>query len=209
MNRGKLPLESPHWWPIVAAFKYRSEQKGSTILARQDIRREVRAGRVRTLRRHETGECELLPASAWDDLYCTVVQPRRRHPSGKILWGPSRIQVISHKLGRAPPGQWFFVWKPDFEKIFQHAPELPTPSTQTQEVPENRGRKPVHDRADLQSVALVLALRRKHGAPEKRRADVVRELREWCKQNKRKAPGDSTLYDIVAAAFRIKPTLKG
>src|SRR5262249_4330245 len=100
-------------------------------------------------------------------------------------------------------------WRPDYEKIFSG---VTAPSAelraQSSEVPENGGRKQVHDRADLQSVALWLALQRKQGAPEKRQVDIVGELREWCKRNRRKVPGDSYLNDVVAAALRIKPTLK-
>ena len=82
------------------------------------------------------------------------------------------------------------------------------PHAQPQEVSEKRGKKPVHDRADLQSAALGLALQRKHGAPEKNPATVVDELRAWCVRHKRKVPADSTLYEIVQAAFRTKPLLK-
>jgi hypothetical protein len=202
MSPRKLPVESAHWWPITDALDHRSQRRCSDKLAAQDVHLALRKpGRLRALVQHEDGRREPLPAAAWEDLYFVV------WPSG----GPprSRMAVFSRKLGSAPRGCRYFVWLPDYEKIFGPVTASTEPHTQPQEEPVKRGKKPVHDRADLQSAALGLALQRKHGAPEKKQTDVVGELREWCKRNKRKVPVDSTLYDIVAAAFRIKPTLKG
>jgi hypothetical protein len=201
MSRRKPPLESPHWWPIEQALEQRSQQIGSDKLASQDFNQVLKASRLRAMVRRADGSRELLGPSAWDDFYCSVlIRLRPALQSGGMA-------VFSRKLGKRPPMQWFFVWKPDYKKIFGDETETTKPPAQVQEVPIKRGKKPVHDRANLQAVALVLAVRKKHGAPEKTPKDVVDELREWCDRNERKVPADSTLYEIVAAAFRLKPTL--
>jgi hypothetical protein len=208
MTKRKLPLESPNWWPIADALEHRSQQTGSNKLATLDFNQALK-DRDRPLRsqvRRADGSRELLAAAAWggEDLHCSVaVRVLREKP----FIGSGGVGVFSHKLQRRSP-HWFYVWKPDYEKIFSSVTASTEPRTQPREVPVERGRKPVHDRAELQSVALWLATRQKHGAPQKTRANVVDELRDWCTRNKRKAPADSTLYDIVAAAFRLKPTLK-
>ena len=202
----KPSLESPNWWPITEALKQCARQTGSDTLACRAINGKLKAGQLRALGWRADGHRELLPPSAWGNLYCTLIV--RVKPGSKLRLRRAGMAVFSRELGKRPPMQWFFVWLPDYKKIFGLAATPAEPRPQLQGVPEKRGKKPVHDRADLQSAALGLALRRKQGAPEKKPADVVAELREWCKRNKRKVPSPSTLYEIVAAAFRIKLTLK-
>jgi len=106
--------------------------------------------------------------------------------------------------------QWVQIWKPDYEKILKISEAeagAPASSGQMRETPENRGRKLIYEHADLQSVALVLALRKKQGAPEKTHTAVIEELVDWCERRRKKVPGRSTLFEIVKAAFRLKPTL--
>jgi hypothetical protein len=210
VSRGKLPWESLNWWPIVDAVAHRSERTGSDTLAQQDFNEVLKAGRLRAMVRRHRGPRELLAAAAWDDFHIVPLIRIQTTPSGRFRFQSGRGAVVwSRKLGgRLQAGQWFFVWKPDYEKIFGAISTVAQPPTSPQQVSGKRGRKPVHDRGELQAAALALALARKQGAPEKRPAEVVIELREWCKRNKRKVPADSTLYEIAAAAFRIKPTLK-
>lgn len=200
-SRKQLPPESSNWWPITDALDHRSQRRCSDTLAAQDFHQSLReAGGLRALEQRADGHREQLPVEAWEDLYF-VVWPYGGPPR-------SRMAVSSRKLGSAPRGCRFYVWRPDYKIIFGDETEPLTPPPQAQEVPVKRGRKPIHDRAELLAVALGLALLRKQGAPQKTITDVVGELREWCTRNKKKVPGDSTLYDIASAAFRIKPTLK-
>jgi hypothetical protein len=192
VSKRKLPLDSPNWWLIEDALKHRTQRTGSDWLARADFNQVLKADQLPALARRADGHRELLAAAHWGDLRI----------------GAGLRVMFSRKLGKPPPGYWFYVWKPCYEKIFGPVTTSAEPRPRSQEVPIKRGKKPVHDRADLQSAALGLALQRKQGAPEKKPTDVVGELREWCKRNKRKVPADSTLYDIVAAAFQIKRTLK-
>jgi hypothetical protein len=195
VSRRKLPLESPNWWPIREALKDGRQRIGSDKLVAQDFNQALKTDRLGALVRYADGSREVLPASAWNNLYV----------GGWV----GLLVVKSRELdGASPPGQVFYVWRPDYEKIFVPVAAVAEPRAQSQEVPMKRGPKPVHNRADLQSVALVFALQRKQGVPEKKQTDVVDELREWCKRTKRKVPVPSTLYDIVAAAYRLKPTLK-
>ena len=201
MKRRKLPVESPHWWPIADALEHRRQRTGANKLAAEDFNRALKAGDLRAQVRRANGSREELAASAWDDFHVNVYFGRKDQPVS--------MAVGSRKLGGSRSrDQWFFVWRPDYEKIFGPVAAAAEPRAQSQEVPEKRGRKQVHDRADLQSVALVLALQRKHGAPEKKPAEVVGELSDFCKRDNRKVPAESTLYEIVGAAYRIKQTLR-
>ena len=209
MSRRKLPLESPHWWPLSRALEHRSERMGADQLAIWDFNQALEAGQLQAMVRRRD-DCEVLAASAWkSDFYVTPKIQLIPSSAGRFRLCSIGMTVWSRKLGGRIPWHWFFVWRPDYEKIFPGAATPPAePRARSPEVPETRGRKPVHDRADLQSVALFLALQRKQGAPKKRPVEIVDGLREWCQQNKRKVPADSTLHEIVAAALRIKSTLK-
>ena len=44
--------------------------------------------------------------------------------------------------------------------------------------------------------------------PEKTQAEVARELRTWCKEQKEKVPGNTTLNEIVSAAFHVRKKWK-
>jgi hypothetical protein len=212
----ELPLESSNWVLLTKALELYIQDTGADDkLARsvfnQALKAKTKARRLRSQLRRADGHCELLTATAWDDdfLISGWVRIGRDLGSGKIrLEAPGPGRVFSRKLSKQPPGCWFYVWWPDYKNIFELVTPPAKPRTQPQEVQVERGRKRVHEWADLQSGALWLSFQRKQGAPPKTPTDVVNELREWCKRNKRKVPGPSTLYAIVAAAFRIKPTLK-
>ena len=222
MSRRKpLPLESPHWWPILAALGHHSERVGSDQLAIWDFGKALKAGQLRTMVRRQDG-CEELAASAWNDERAGPPQSGRTNfyitpkiqltpgSPGRYRMRATGMTVWSRKLGGPIiPFHWFFVWRPDYEKIFPDAAAKPAQSRATPpEVVAKRGKKRVYNREDLQSVALHLALQRKQGAPEKTQAEVADELREWGKRNKRKVPENTLLNEIVAAAFQLKPTLE-
>jgi hypothetical protein len=217
MSGRKLTPEDPRWWRLEKALEDRSQQLGGADpLAVHEFNQALKADRLRVMRRRVNCPPERLAASAWEDFYIhPLMRIRMNPPKGGRVLGRMRwegVAVWSHKLGGRVLGQWFYVWRPDYEKIFLDVAAPATSSTGprslSQEVPENRGRKPVHNRADLQSAALGLALQRKKGAPGKTQTDVVNELRDWCQRNKRKVPGDSYLNEVVADAFRIMRTLK-
>src|SRR5262249_1244752 len=159
--RKPLPLESPHWWPIFAALEHHSERVGSDQLVIWDFDKALKAGQLRTMVRRQDG-CEELAASAWNDFYITPTIQLTPGCPGQYRRGGTGMTVWSRKLGgRIIPFHWFLVWRPDYEKIFPNAATPPAKSRATSpEMPENRGRKPVHDWADLQSAALGLALQR-------------------------------------------------
>jgi hypothetical protein len=203
MSRRKLPLESPDWMPLEDAHRLNEERRtGNRTVAVTDLMTWLMKGDVRSMRRgirpSATTTRELLPTTFW-------FKHKIESWSGKLLVG---LRPSIGGMVRPLRGFVFYVWGPDLKKFLRTDAAPPQSQPPAAEAPAERGRKRVHERADLQSAALGLALRRKGGAPEKNRTTVVNELRDWCKQNKRKVPADSTLYDIVAAAFRIKPTLK-
>jgi hypothetical protein len=207
MNRRQLPLVSANWWPIEQAFEHLRQHTGPH-LACWDLNDWLQTNRLRARRRGPNGSCEMLLPPIWkDDLRCELRQEFVPTKRNTYRFRAKGFAVFSRKRKEWLRFEWVQVWKPDYKKIFDAKAETPASSAQIQEVPTKRGRKPVYEHADLQSVALVLALRRKHGAPEKTRSEVVEELGEWCEGRRQKVPSRSTLFEIVKAAFRLKPTL--
>jgi hypothetical protein len=99
-------------------------------------------------------------------------------------------------------------WQPDLEKLFSGCRVASSASSeQAPEVPEKRGRPPVYDRGKLIAVAVGLSVQRKQGEPIKNQATVIKEVRNWCRQQNIKAPSPSMLAEIVSEALRIRATL--
>jgi hypothetical protein len=198
----RLPLDSPNWVPLAEAHAELSKRRGSGDIAAKVLTKHMAEEHIRSMRwrvgKWPPGpEQELLAGAFWRDEY-------ELYSSNRLLVVP-RVrsgQIVGER------GFVFYVWGPDLKKFLHTDAALPQPQSAATKVPGNRGRKRVHDRAELQSVALWLAVQRKHGAPEKSRTIVVDELRAWCERHNRKVPADSTLYEIVEAAFQTKPLLK-
>ena len=187
-KRKPPPLDSKDWWSVIQAVEDYRQRIDSGVLAWLDFNQELRAGRLRAMRRHANGSRELLAASAWDDLYVApLIQVNFNNPSGRGRMHPGKTAVwcrppqqrdrsdSDRGSGRQIQGQWIYIWRPDYEKIFLDVATKPAePRARSPEVLENRGRKRVHDHAELGAVAYVLALQRKHGAPEKKPVDIVK-----------------------------------
>ena len=105
----------------------------------------------------------------------------------------------------------FYAWKPDCKKLWAADAASAEARPPAQEVTVKRGRKRVYDHAELTVIAFALFEHRKQGTQgmlEKTRAEVVRKLRAWCKEQREKVPGDTTLNEIVSAAFQARKKWK-
>ena len=108
MSRRTLPLESPYWVPITEAFEWREQQTDSVDLAVHDFNQKLGAGKLRALVRREDGQSELVARTVWNnDLHIAVLYSRHSH-----------IAVFYRGLRDSPREQWFFIWKPDYVRIF-------------------------------------------------------------------------------------------
>ena len=108
-------------------------------------------------------------------------------------------------------GYVFYAWKPDWKKIWVADAASTEARPPAQEVAVKRGRKKVYDRAALTVIAFALFEHRMQGMQgklEKTQAEVARELRDWCKEQKEKVPGNTTLNEIVSAAFHVREKWK-
>ena len=105
-------------------------------------------------------------------------------------------------------GYVFYAWKPDWRKIWAADVASTKARPPVQEVSVERGRKKVYDRPALTVIAFALFEHRKQGEPEKTQAAVARELRTWCKEQKEKVPGNTTLNEIASAAFHVRKKWK-
>ena len=200
MSKRKLPLESPNWWPIREALEHRCQQTGSDTLAAQDFNQKLRADRLRALVRRKDGRRELLPAAAWDNFYVGMWTFDLRDPPGP------KWEVFSHShKGDPPPGHWFFVWKPDYERIFGAvpAPSGPVaPSSAAVRTPseerKGKGGRPL--KHDWVSLALEASWHFRHN-PKLTRNAVLRKLEDWCQTHSRPIPAPSGLQTVVQQAY--------
>jgi hypothetical protein len=222
MSRGNLPLDSPNWVLVDEIHRELAERVGNPHLAARDLT-EVFAKKgkkgVRTMRRWlgrapfdaRTDKTKPLPPE--------LLPPPERELSPSGYWTEHELQSWSDGLlavprvrrgTNVPPREFiFYAWAPDLKKIFSWwRVASPALSEQAPEVPTKRGSPGRHDRAELAAMAFALAVHRRGGGPEKDQATVINELRDWCEQEKRNVPADSTLAEIVSAALRIRKALK-
>jgi hypothetical protein len=198
MSRRKLPLplESPDWVPITEAFEWRLQQTGSEMLVVLDFDKALRDGELRALVRGADGQSELLARTVWhNDLHIAV------------LFSPQpTMAVFSRKLSESPPlWQWFFVWKPDYVRIFGAGPaplapvasSSPAVRTPSEERKGKGGRPLKHD-----WIALALeASRHFRHNPKRTHNGVLRKLEAWCQTHRRPMPAMSELQNLVRQVY--------
>jgi hypothetical protein len=195
MSRRKLPLEDPNWWPIREALEHHYQQTGSARVTWNDFNQELKAGRLRALVRRDSRR-ELLAASAWDDFYVS--------PLFSLLPMP-RMEVFSHShKGKPPPGHWFYVWKPDYVRIFGAAAAAAEPRSQVAPPTEGREGKsklgaPL--KHDWIAITTEVAFREANATKKERDRSALAEanmVRVWCGRHLNKRPPISDLREIVA-----------
>jgi hypothetical protein len=195
MSRRKLPLKSPYWVPITEAFEWRMQQTGSVELAVHDFNQELGAGKLRALVRRADGQSELVARTVWNnDLH--VAELNSRH---------SPIAVVSPKLRYSPRVEWFFVWKPDYERLFGAvpAPSAPVASSSAavrtpSEERKGKGGRPL--KHDWSLLALEASWHFRHN-PKLTRNAVLRKLEDWCQTHSRPIPAQSELQNVVQLAY--------
>jgi hypothetical protein len=195
MSRRKLPLDGSDWVPLAVVIQLFHERSGSLALGEADTMQALCENKVRSMCRCLGAQPErwLVPSGFWNN--------------HEIFSTSDGVEVIARSSGAQPFGR-FFCWQPDLKKFFGDKTEPTKQPAQVQEVPVKRGRPREYEHAELGAVAYALAVHKKQGEPEKKQAKIIEELRAWCKQDKRKVPGDSTLAEIVSAALRIRKKLK-
>jgi hypothetical protein len=200
-RRGPLPLESSNWWPLEAAIECRLEQTRSETLTTSDLNGALvrKTKPLRSLVRHADGRRELLLPSAWiEDFHLSVwFLPPSGQREGQDNGG---VAVFSRRTENRVFGRWFFIWKPDFERIFVNtvpAPAAPAEAPETSG--KKRGRPQVHNWPDL-----VVAIGSKlQETPKKTDGRIVEELQGWCRLRGEKEPPDSELRKYIAAVRRV------
>jgi hypothetical protein len=224
MSKRRLPLDSPDWTPFDVLHPLVCAQTGDRRFADRELTDAMANGRVRSMRRRispraDEPEHELLPPSFWADYQlnsdagaadeqrllvverASCPQPSKPSPRGlnRMMLGLRGVPL---------PGYVFYAWKPDWKKIWGSDAASTDARPRAQEVPVERGRKRVYEHALLTAIAFKLFEHRKQGEPEKTQARVARELRTWCKEQKEKVPGNTTLNEIVSAAFQVRKKWK-
>ena len=134
-----------------------------------------------------------------------------------VLERAPRLEPLAELPGLAPEmerwhvvlrGYVFYASKSDCKKIWGVDAASTEARPPAQEVRVERGRKKVYDRVALTVIAFALFELRKQGQSEKTQADVASELRTWCKDQKEKVPGNTTLNEIVRVAFQVRKKWK-
>jgi hypothetical protein len=207
MRKRPLPLDSPKWTPLTEVHRFVCERTGDRRLAAQDLTDAMANDRVRSMRRQVDGWPDdepkrLLLPSFWateyklDGSIAELQVTRRRRP---LLVRPDPPKPVPFDLESSYA---FYAWKPDWKKIWAVDAASTEARPPAQEVAVKRGRKKVYDHAALTVIAFALFEHRKHGERPKTQAQVARELRAWCKEQKEKVPRNTTLNEIVSGAFR-------
>jgi hypothetical protein len=227
MSKRPLPLDSPNWTPFDELHPLVCAQTGDRGLADRDLTDALANDGVRSMRRRvspqaDKPERELLPPSFWADYELNsdagaadeqrlLVVKRARGPLPTWLGQgapPGLNRTMLGLRGVPLPGYVFFAWKPDWRKIWGVDAASTEARPPAQEVRVERGRKKVYEHAALTAIAFALFEHRKQGEPEKSQAEVARELRDWCKEQKEKVPGNTTLNEIVSVAFHARKKWK-
>jgi hypothetical protein len=226
MSKRRLPLDSPNWTPLTEVHRFVREQTDDCRLADRDLTNAMANGRVRSMRRRvdpprraDEPERELLPPSFWADYKLESCGSDGllvvgRKPPPLPPWRTTPLEPVSpfaaqldHAL-RVLRGYVFYAWKPNCKKIWVADAASTEARPPAQEVSVERGRKKVYEHAALTAIAFALFEHRKQGEPEKTQAEVARELRAWCKEQKEKVPGNTTLNGIVSVAFHVSKKWK-
>jgi hypothetical protein len=193
-----LPLDDPRWEPLNDALQRRCKQVGGYDPALLDLNRELAGGGLQSMvRRLERGfnparEVRILLAREfWTEF--RVVERLASDDGGRLATVRG-----SRRLGPC----WFYVWLPDYKKIFPDTDAQPGAPAPMQEVPEKRGRKAKYD---WPAIGHELVRRiAKNGIltrpmSTKRLAD---ELGDWCEIKYKKAPVDSELRKFIEDVLR-------
>jgi hypothetical protein len=201
MSRRKLPLKSPHWVPITQAFEWRLQQTDSIWLVVLDFDKALRDGELRALVRGADGQSELLARTVWDnDLH--IAASFSLQPTGA---------VFSRKLGESPPmEQWFFVWQPDYVRIFVAAGAVAAAEPRSQVAPPTRGPEGESKlgaplKHDWIVITTEVAFREANATKKQRVRSVLAEaksVRAWCGRHLKKRPPISELRELVANVRR-------
>jgi hypothetical protein len=225
MSKRHFSLDSPNWTPLGNLHPLVCEQTGDRRFADRVLTDAMANGRVRSMRqrvspRADEPERELLPRSFWAEYQlnsdfgaddgeqrllvverASCPQPSKPSPRGlnRMMLGLRGVPLL---------GYVFYAWKPDWKKIWGSDAASTDARPRAQEVPVERGRKRVYEHALLTAIAFKLFEHRKQGEPEKTQAEVARELRTWCKEQKEKVPGNTTLNEIVGVAFQARQKWK-
>jgi hypothetical protein len=227
MSKRRLHLVSPDWTPLIQVHRFVCEQTGDRRVADRDLTDAMANGSVRSMRRWisppaDKPERERLLPSFWADhkldsyAGCEDEEPLlvvKRDPLPVPTWlrggvPPGLNRTMLGLRGVPLRGYMFYAWKPDYKKIWGTDAASTEARPTAQEVPVERGRKKVYDRTALSAIALALFEQKKQGGPEKTQAEVARELRAWCKEQKEKVPGNTTLNEIVSVAFQARKKWK-
>jgi hypothetical protein len=204
-----LPLDSPNWWPMAAAHAERCKPAGSRTFAARDLTEALRKERIRSmLRRYRTA-----PA-----IWGHGPPPPEQTLLSKVYWRDHQLESWGDRLVVVPSprrrgslnfvgGCEFYVWLPDYKKIFDDPHARLSSSTQTQEVPEKRGRKATLPWTKIGFELVRRAEKMGAAAGNKSTNSWAIDLDQWCDDHKLKAPPNSELrvfVDDVLRALRIE-----
>jgi hypothetical protein len=202
-----VELDSSNWLSLTEAHAARSKQVGSGDFAARDLTKQMREGRIhsmllryRSRRVGEEGppapERTLLSEEFWRDheLYAgdkllVIALPRKTH------------QVVGLR------DLVFYVWLPDYEKIFGALHAKSSTPAQMQKVPEKRGRKAILPWTKIGFELVRRVEKMGNAAGNKTTNSWATELEQWCLNHNQKVPVNSELrafIDDVLRALRIQ-----
>jgi len=201
-RRGKLPLDDARWLPMTDAHGELTRRTGDRSLSARDLTDGLMVGRVRCMRRR------LRPGSE-----------RARELVSHAFWALHRLDSWSDALLVVPRvqagplvasvrGFVFYVWKPDFEKLW---PTAVTPSERPadplQPPSRGRGRPKTHDWHSIDAEIARRCIDPKTGrvTVPKNESKLAADVLQWLTDQDIGQPAESEMREAarrVCAALR-------
>jgi hypothetical protein len=193
--------------PLLKLVEHRAQQQDCTECAADDIAEQMRykkkggQPRLQSARR--------LKRAPWG------AEPTKLEPLDIYFWRSHGVRQVGGGLLVAPLGQEpeldrkaddyvYYAFLPEYEKIFgpvdaNHSTAVPT----QQEVPETRGRKPVHNWPEICFEFAQRLVKLGPSAGNKSVSTLAGGLEQWCINRYGKAPAFSELRDFISELFKV------
>jgi len=195
-RRKELPLDDPRWLPLAAAYTVICQRTGDPYLAARDLTGALADERLRSMRRSVepfNPSRELLPPSFW-----------AKH---EIDSWDGKLFVVTTRVGANVRGSSisaaFYVWRPDFEKIWptEHGP--PAEPQHGRKKLEKSGRPATIKRHDLRIEIVRRCWRAGTFIAPGKQTDLALELQDWHKREFKSEPNYEDLRKLVGEVIAV------
>jgi hypothetical protein len=195
-----LPLEDPRWVPLTRALGERADQIDSRHFAARDLIRKLRKERIRSMCRRRCTEVPHGPPAA----ECTLLS--------KVFWRDHELSADNELFPVYPLSEKptpivylrnvdFFVWAPDFKKIFRPVAAPIEPSQPaSSELTATLKRLPAELAAALKLPSEADATPGKTGKTQRKQRQIAQAIMD--RRYPHAAPGTATVVRTIAEEWK-------